>query len=202
MKCPICTANIPPYEPVCPMCGEKPNQEGGAPKMTKIEMTKLLKQEMNCSLNQAVCALRESNFNLEVARKYLCQNNVVAPISGNIGIIVPSSEGEFVGSIPEVPGCLTQGDTVEDCREMLKDALRAWIESIQEDLRDARSPWISVKERLPENGSVLVTDGGRVWVARYTGCGLFYAKGFHDENLYYFNITHWMPIPEPPKDAD
>ena len=65
--------------------------------------------------------------------------------------------------------------------------------------------WISVKERLPEiNKSVLVnsldfftTGEPVVIVGSYTG------KAWHqdwcrdDDDL--IEITHWMPLPEPPK---
>ena len=64
-------------------------------------------------------------------------------ISGDIGIITPSSEGGYAGHIPEVPGCITQGETVDECRTMLKDALKCWVEV-------ALDPWISVEESLPK----------------------------------------------------
>lgn len=53
--------------------------------------------------------------------------------------------------------------------------------------------WISVKERLPKDaGRVITFDGNDVDLGRYviTDCG----SGFHT-----YNVTHWMPIPEPPK---
>ena len=70
--------------------------------------------------------------------------------------------------------------------------------------------WISVENRLPEiknrgkkenpcSDSVLVTDGVEIQVGNRWICG----------NKEYFlpyyrltieDITHWMPLPEPPKD--
>lgn len=54
--------------------------------------------------------------------------------------------------------------------------------------------WVSVKDRLPDKiGKVLVVDNGKVdinsWAGKYEG-------------WYYVNknITHWMPLPEPPKE--
>lgn len=43
-------------------------------------------------------------------------------------VIETSPEGVFVGSIPDLPGCLTQGDTLDETAAMLADAKRCWIE--------------------------------------------------------------------------
>lgn len=48
--------------------------------------------------------------------------------------------------------------------------------------------WISVKDRLPEGGTVLATDGRVVITAPSSSVT---ADGPA--------ITHWMPLPEPPK---
>lgn len=62
--------------------------------------------------------------------------------------------------------------------------------------------WISVKERLPEykfhvGGSlavnVLVSDGRMVGEGDFTN-GDFYFCG-----VKHPHITHWMPLPEPPR---
>jgi hypothetical protein len=65
--------------------------------------------------------------------------------------------------------------------------------------------WISVKDRLPEEKeAVLVTDGTDMSV------GCLYHKQFEPENVIptydmscvefdLGNITHWMPLPEPPE---
>lgn len=61
--------------------------------------------------------------------------------------------------------------------------------------------WISVKERLPENDtSVLICACGHRVTAYYNHL----KKAFiltEDENLYYETaaVSHWMPLPEPPK---
>jgi hypothetical protein len=64
---------------------------------------------------------------------------------------------------------------------------------------EAAAPqWISVKERLPDGKMVLVncTDGYELgYYERYAGMGWTNTLG--TESL---NVTHWMPLPEPPKD--
>lgn len=74
--------------------------------------------------------------------------------------------------------------------------------------------WISVKERLPHKYSrVLVTDGKEVCLHYKQSLCSF--KGSEGEDLYCScnmnhdrcdviegTITHWMPLPELPKDED
>ncbi len=36
-------------------------------------------------------------------------------------------DGTFYGEIPACPGVMTNAQTLEDCREMLQDALEGWI---------------------------------------------------------------------------
>lgn len=75
--------------------------------------------------------------------------------------------------------------------------LRARIAELEAEPR-----WISVRERLPEiNTRVLaITPEGYMEVDyKYSGtsvyCGLaeFYSLD---------NVTHWMPLPEPPKERE
>ena len=60
--------------------------------------------------------------------------------------------------------------------------------------------WIPVTERLPEGlGNVLVCgERGGIYVASYG------YRGWHKVNskTHYCNPTHWMPLPEPPKEVD
>ena len=39
-------------------------------------------------------------------------------------IFEPAEEGGFAAFIPEVPGAISEGETVEEAREMVLDALR------------------------------------------------------------------------------
>lgn len=47
--------------------------------------------------------------------------------------IEPDEEsGGFVAQVPGLPGCITQGETLEDTRTMLKDAVRTYLEAVQD----------------------------------------------------------------------
>lgn len=65
--------------------------------------------------------------------------------------------------------------------------------------------WIPVTERLPEEGEFVLVygdlypnkhDGGVIAVSKRMDWN--YWQGFGRER----NITHWMPLPEPPKEAE
>lgn len=47
--------------------------------------------------------------------------------------LFPAAEGGFVASIPELPGCITQGETHQEAVEMIQDAKEAWIETALEE---------------------------------------------------------------------
>ena len=93
-------------------------------------------------------------------------NHIDRTIFGNIGIITPSTEGGYVGHIPEVLGCITQGETVEECRAMLKDALRGWVEVATEHRRDALDGQAALDEannRITELEQDLVAQDVLIW---------------------------------------
>lgn len=48
-------------------------------------------------------------------------------------IISDTIEGGYVVSFPDLPGCITCGDTLEQAIENAYDAKRAWFEAVSED---------------------------------------------------------------------
>ena len=84
-----------------------------------------------------------------------------------------------------------------------------------EALEAAQPKWISVEERLPEHGTdVLVLTapgtlslGKNCVVAEYihprmekSGVFINFYAGYDDKNI--LAVTHWMPLPEPPKEEN
>lgn len=45
----------------------------------------------------------------------------------------PAKEGGYIVTCPKLPGLITEGDTLDEAREMAKDAIRLYIESLCED---------------------------------------------------------------------
>ena len=39
----------------------------------------------------------------------------------------PAEEGGYVVTVPALPGCVTQGETLEEAREMATDAILGYI---------------------------------------------------------------------------
>ncbi|WP_341739294.1 type II toxin-antitoxin system HicB family antitoxin [Microcoleus sp. CAWBG640] len=43
-------------------------------------------------------------------------------------IIHPAEEGGYWAEVPALPGCITEGDTIEEVMINLKDAMVGWLE--------------------------------------------------------------------------
>ena len=43
-----------------------------------------------------------------------------------------AEEGGYVVSVPELPGCLSEGDTFEGAWEMIQDAMAGWLQVASE----------------------------------------------------------------------
>jgi len=50
-------------------------------------------------------------------------------------IIKAESNGTFVGWVEEIPGALTHGPTLDECRRRLRDSLRLMIETHRDQAR-------------------------------------------------------------------
>ena len=64
--------------------------------------------------------------------------------------------------------------------------------------------WIPVTERLPEEGEIVLVCGSRkgIYTAEFRRSGEYH--WFHKLNSKYHHCdpTHWMPLPEPPKEGE
>ncbi len=61
-------------------------------------------------------------------------------------IVHPDEDGGFWTEVPSLPGCGSQGETVEEAVEMTKDAIQAYLESLRKH-----------GESVPEETSVAIT---------------------------------------------
>lgn len=97
-------------------------------------------------------------------------------------------------------------EAIKHCREKScntecgreHEQLAEWLEELQR-YREQAAQWISVKDRLPEE-----TGNYIVWV----GYGTNIYSYFKPSNCWMTGVlvtkivTHWMPLPEPPKDDE
>lgn len=109
------------------------------------------------------------------------------------GVRIDIGCGEFV---PPTPEYMLNGVRSSDvCRDAL-----AYIQQLEVQV----PKWISVEDRLPEKiatGCLVYADGWTQvadWTHdKYGNDWWFYVDGEYDPE-----ITHWMPLPEPPKEDE
>jgi predicted RNase H-like HicB family nuclease len=68
-------------------------------------------------------------------------------------IIKPDQNGSFVGWVEEVPGALTHGRSLDECRERLRAALQLMLETHRDEARqglDTSCIQESIEIDLPE----------------------------------------------------
>lgn len=47
-------------------------------------------------------------------------------------IFTPQNEGGFTVEIPELPGCISEGDTVEEAEKNIQEAAELYLETLEE----------------------------------------------------------------------
>ncbi len=68
----------------------------------------------------------------------------------------PAAEGGYVVTCPALPGLVTEGDTLAEAREMARDAIRAYLESLRKDGEAIPSDPKFVSDPVKEKISVAI----------------------------------------------
>lgn len=88
-------------------------------------------------------------------------------------------------------------DFAKDVGVDVKDLKVIWPDLAQVN------PWVSVDDRLPEHGQlclILIDVGGNIERGKYRGDCNWLGNWFSMRgNDHAYKVTHWMPLPEPPK---
>ena len=102
---------------------------------------------------------------------------------------------------------LAHGRNGDPAEEVGLDALAMAISALE------KTKWVSVNDRLPERPPDRVDEKGRSWFTPNIDCIVYDGKSvfaanycFQNKCFWYTNsleplnnITHWMPMPRPPK---
>ena len=100
-----------------------------------------------------------------------------------------------------------------DARSFYEEGYRAALREqeqreLESYLKVLESPWISVKERLPELRTDVLVYRKNLWsMGGYIAVDRMYVRQEDDEPMWsgddvtwMSKVTHWMPLPEPPKE--
>jgi len=49
-------------------------------------------------------------------------------------VLEPSDEGGFTATVPALPGCISEGDTREEALANIEEAIRLYLEPVDDDL--------------------------------------------------------------------
>lgn len=72
-------------------------------------------------------------------------------------IFQPAEEGGYTVSVPALPGCYTEGDTLTEAKAMAKEAIACYLESLQKDgLPFPKEDSVTSKMTLADRMSVAV----------------------------------------------
>ena len=47
-------------------------------------------------------------------------------------VFQPSDEGGYTVSVPALPGCISEGDTLEEARQNIREAIALYLEPVEE----------------------------------------------------------------------
>ena len=116
-----------------------------------------------------------------------------------IRILDPETTGEAMAEIEYYGGFSGRVDVVQAVLDACILAVAALRE--QEQRR-----WIPVTEKMPKENhdgsvnAVLVTDGFVQHMAYFARGEWRFAESGEIKEPMWYSITHWMPLPEPPKE--
>ncbi|HUU27728.1 MAG TPA: type II toxin-antitoxin system HicB family antitoxin [archaeon] len=75
-------------------------------------------------------------------------------------IVEKEAEGGYSAEIVELPGCITEGDTLEELKANLKEAAEGWIETAKEmvEFEDCVTLEIEIRNKSQGNNIIKASD--------------------------------------------
>ena len=71
-------------------------------------------------------------------------------------LLEPAEEGGYVVTCPALPGVATQGETLQEAREMAEDAIRGYLEGLMKDGLPIPADTPATPEPIKEKVKVVV----------------------------------------------
>ncbi|EFO2324946.1 DUF551 domain-containing protein [Escherichia coli] len=126
------------------------------------------------------------------------------PASGNQA--AESNRGnEWTGN-PDIDNAiimLDRIDTLENCDDDRIEGVKAVLRRLAVNYPVTPDGWINCSERMPKGyADVLVTDGEHVEVKWWDESGYWNSWTELNSDIFADEITHWMPLPEPPQEVN
>jgi predicted RNase H-like HicB family nuclease len=72
-----------------------------------------------------------NDSNNKVSYAQLGRSKMDSPVF--TALLEPAEEGGYVVTCPELPGLVTEGDTLEEAKEMARDAVQGYLEGLEKD---------------------------------------------------------------------
>jgi len=70
-------------------------------------------------------------------------------------VVYEAEEGGYWAKVPELPGCGSQGETLDELQRNVKDAIQAWLETMEEDEQPAPTPKVVTWELPVDRGDLV-----------------------------------------------
>ncbi|MCD6480694.1 MAG: type II toxin-antitoxin system HicB family antitoxin [Thermoplasmata archaeon] len=61
-------------------------------------------------------------------------------------VIEPQEEGGYTVYVPSLPGCISQGETIEEALKNIKEAIELYLEPDEDELIEFRKRKIKIEE--------------------------------------------------------
>ena len=78
----------------------------------------------------------------------------------NLVVLTPADPDDEVGytvTVPDLPGCITEGDTLEQALQRAKEVIQLFVETVEEDGLPVPAPARTIDEATLERGQLVTT---------------------------------------------
>ncbi|WP_097747429.1 DUF551 domain-containing protein [Escherichia coli] len=177
---------------------------------------KLLAFRMKVTPQVVLALLDERERNQQYIKRRDQENEDIALTVGKLRVELEAAENNLIDSechVAELEEALRDKQTLLEASEKRIAELEAELVSQTYKLNElsGNSPvtpdgWISCSERMPDDGQhvIILCDGAFVLYAQYRDSEFFDVVRNGEEffETQSRNVTHWMPLPEPPQEVN